>query len=254
MYAQLTTRCNMRCGHCMFSCTSAGDDMSDDVWDAALRIAWEAHGYITLGGGEPTLHPRFREYLDQALEVTNSLGERLYVQVITNGTDEGVCMELLDIYKKMLPDRRPCGNTRFAVAISVDEWHDRSMQSDEVLTAYAKEGLIHTLDGLAAAEGRGASLPERSRRGVAYAPELASIARLRVTPDGLLTRYCEPSRSKVLGDARRVFVARGFGTTSILDERGDELLRGCCGAMRWKPTISYEKEWRPRSSHTGVAS
>jgi len=242
MYAQLTTRCNMRCEHCMFACSAVGEDMARDVWEAALRITWDAHGYITLGGGEPTLHPHFRDYLAQALDARNNLGERLRVQVITNGTNEDVCMEMLDMYRRMRADAHGTW-LRFRVAISVDEWHDRDMQSDAVLRAYANEGLIHTLDGLAVAEGRAVGLPERSRRVANYSPDTDFAVRLRVAPSGVLTHYCEPSRSKSLGDARAVYVERALDSTVLLDERGGELLRWWGAAWRWRPSATDGPRW-----------
>ena len=35
-YLQITTRCNMRCQHCGFGCTHRGQDMTREVFKAAL--------------------------------------------------------------------------------------------------------------------------------------------------------------------------------------------------------------------------
>jgi len=48
----------MACAHCCFSCTGKGTFMSQEVFDKALEIAKEYNMTVTLGGGEPTLHPK----------------------------------------------------------------------------------------------------------------------------------------------------------------------------------------------------
>lgn len=58
-YIQVTTRCNMFCEHCGFSCTAEGEDMSMEVFERTLQV-FEG-SYITIGGGEPTLHPKIFE-------------------------------------------------------------------------------------------------------------------------------------------------------------------------------------------------
>ena len=63
MYLQITTRCNMRCPHCMFSCTERGRDMSIETVKAACRFTENEEEDLFIGGGEPTLHPQFWEIL-----------------------------------------------------------------------------------------------------------------------------------------------------------------------------------------------
>lgn len=50
----------MKCLHCCFSCTSKGVDMSMEVFKKALELEDEV---ITIGGGEPTIHPNFWEIM-----------------------------------------------------------------------------------------------------------------------------------------------------------------------------------------------
>ena len=76
MYIQITTRCNMECEHCCMSATAKGEDMSIGTFKNAL----EYDEYITIGGGEPTLHPKFWEMMGLAL----GFGE--YVWLATNGS------------------------------------------------------------------------------------------------------------------------------------------------------------------------
>ena len=64
MYIQLTDRCNMRCEHCcMESHPKRKRFMSDRAFEACLNLAQEYDMDITLGGGEPTLHPDIFRYI-----------------------------------------------------------------------------------------------------------------------------------------------------------------------------------------------
>ena len=67
----------MNCPHCCFSCTTSGSDMSLEDFQLALKLTLCKH--LTIGGGEPTLHPLFWTYLDMALET----GKTIFVT--TNG-------------------------------------------------------------------------------------------------------------------------------------------------------------------------
>lgn len=64
MYIQITTRCNMHCDHCGFDCTHKGSNMSLDTFKNALGYCSE---HVMLGGGEPTLHPKFWEFFGRAM-------------------------------------------------------------------------------------------------------------------------------------------------------------------------------------------
>lgn len=67
MYIQITDKCNMTCEHCAFSCDMSGEHMDFELAKRAIDLA-ECYGeLISLGGGEPTLHPRFFDILEYAL-------------------------------------------------------------------------------------------------------------------------------------------------------------------------------------------
>lgn len=83
MYIQITERCNMKCRHCCMSATAKGRDMSREVFLLSVKLAGERGDYITLGGGEPTLHPLFFDFVGLALAHGN--GEEAGLHVITNG-------------------------------------------------------------------------------------------------------------------------------------------------------------------------
>lgn len=85
MYAQITTRCNMACDHCCFGCTANGEDMSLDVFRQIVNLP----GHITIGGGEPTLHPLFWEFLDLAIHRGDTIPG-----IATNGSMTEITLRL----------------------------------------------------------------------------------------------------------------------------------------------------------------
>jgi|WetSurMetagenome_2_1015567.scaffolds.fasta_scaffold84162_4 hypothetical protein len=109
MYIQLTTRCNMSCAHCCFSCSNEGDDLSLDDFNDALHLARCRKGTVTLGGGEPTIHPLFEEFLVKAVA---ALPGR--VGIVTNGKYRHGVTALL---------RYAAAKQVFA-RLSVDQYHE----------------------------------------------------------------------------------------------------------------------------------
>ena len=108
-YIQITNRCNMKCKHCCFSCTSIGHDMSLFVFEKALEYCQErGDETIAIGGGEPTLHPMFDEFLMKALYKFD------YVWMATNGKDTEKTLDLISFASR-------CDN--FNLAISQDSFH-----------------------------------------------------------------------------------------------------------------------------------
>ena len=104
MYIQITTRCNMTCEHCSFSCTNQGEDMSLETFQKALQLAGD---YIQLGGGEPTIHPQFREFLFLALGAGD-------VWLATNGSQTETALILCKMARKGV----------IGCALSRDYYHD----------------------------------------------------------------------------------------------------------------------------------
>ena len=116
MYIQLTTRCNMTCSHCCFAANARGDDMDGDVYLRALELAARHGDHITLGGGEPTLHKRFFDFLDKAIAYYNAGSLDIAPLVVTNGKLVTKARRLLDEYVEM--------DDPVWVDLSQDEWHD----------------------------------------------------------------------------------------------------------------------------------
>lgn len=115
MYIQITTRCNMTCAHCCFSANNKGDNMSRETFMQALVLAENVCGSVVIGGGEPTVHPEFFDYLDQAIERYNKDYFAMPPLVVTNGKLVSKARKLLEY----IEDEKPV-----YVDLSLDEYHD----------------------------------------------------------------------------------------------------------------------------------
>lgn len=85
MYIMLTDKCQYECEHCCFRCSPENNEfMNKRVFKRALKLAINLNtNSVTLGGGEPTLHPHFLEYF--MLAVGCRIDGVEYVTVISNG-------------------------------------------------------------------------------------------------------------------------------------------------------------------------
>ena len=125
MYLMITSRCNMTCAHCCSSCTAKGEDMTAETFSAAIRMA-EEYGYtISIGGGEPTLHPLFWSFFGEALGANVE-----YVWMATNGKITKTALALAGLAK---------GSERFSCALSQDRFHDPIEQ--RVVDAFRRANL-----------------------------------------------------------------------------------------------------------------
>ena len=104
MHVMITSRCNMRCAHCGMSCTTKGEDMTLETFMAALQH----DDTISLGGGEPTLHPLFWHFLGLAIGTADS------VWLATNGSQTQTAIALARMARKGV----------IGCALSQDIYHD----------------------------------------------------------------------------------------------------------------------------------
>ena len=118
MYIQLTSRCNFSCKHCGFSCKAKGEDMSLETFRNALKMGDEC---ITIGGGEPTLHPLFWQLLMEAVAISES------VWLATNGSQTDIAITLAGLAKKGV----------LGVDLSLDKFHDPI--DERVVNAFKKD-------------------------------------------------------------------------------------------------------------------
>lgn len=117
LYIQITRRCNMSCGHCSFSCSGHGPEMSAETFRQALELSRREEIPITLGGGEPTLHPQFMEFLWWSIRTVASLTHEMgmpAVGVVTNGSQTDIALELAALAKIGV----------ICASVSKDEFHD----------------------------------------------------------------------------------------------------------------------------------
>ena len=100
MLIRITNSCRMGCSHCMIDSTPSGTHMNPDVYGEALEFTSKYDpSLIFLSGGEPTDHPQFLDYLQQA-KWYMSKGKVLYVLVASNGMfleNESYTQEILKI-------------------------------------------------------------------------------------------------------------------------------------------------------------
>lgn len=117
VYIQLTDKCNMTCEHCCFSCTDKGTFMTQEIFDIALAIAADHGQDVTLGGGEPTLHPKCVEWTAQAAVALVDVSleqDGPAVLVITNGKKKDAAIKLGKLARAKI----------IQAELSQDPWHD----------------------------------------------------------------------------------------------------------------------------------
>ncbi|MFA5234782.1 MAG: hypothetical protein WC390_10315 [Sulfurimonas sp.] len=105
------------------SATKRGEDMSWETFKCAVDMADEYGEYITLGGGEPTLHPDFDRMLMYAIAHAN-------VYIVTNGSQTDRALALAALAKRGV----------IGCALSQDVWHDPIDES--VVKAFTKKPFI----------------------------------------------------------------------------------------------------------------
>lgn len=123
MYLQITTRCNMTCEHCCMNCYSDGDDMDMETVKNALDV-FEGH-HTTIGGGEPTIHPRFWEIFG---EVMSYEYWDIAPHIVTNGSMTSIAKALANMAKSGV----------IGATLSQDNYHDPI--DYEVVEAFQKDG------------------------------------------------------------------------------------------------------------------
>jgi radical SAM protein with 4Fe4S-binding SPASM domain len=79
---EITRECNLQCRHCYLAAGEAGEfQLTTDELERVIRQLAEAGGIsLSIGGGEPLLHPDWHRLVDLALELD------LLVALGTNGT------------------------------------------------------------------------------------------------------------------------------------------------------------------------
>jgi len=136
MYLQITTKCNMKCAHCCYSCSMKGKHAD---YETVIDMISFARNFdpenIAIGGGEPTLHPRFFDILKCCLDdfdfvwfATNgSQTEKMFrISNIIDGEDYPECEcseeDIENGYCNCF-DNRIYQEDKLSVALSLDCFH-----------------------------------------------------------------------------------------------------------------------------------
>jgi len=138
-YVELTTECNMKCEHCCVDAKAKGTRMTRETLVSVcnfLEAQGEAH--VTVGGGEPTLHPDFIPMIEKMMEI-NLRGNYINVAVITNGTRINKIKQFLKLQERY---NDQVGEL-LIMELSTDDYHDRSMVSDWVWEYFTSRKLTH---------------------------------------------------------------------------------------------------------------
>ena len=109
VYLQITTRCNMKCAHCGFACTARGQDMTEATLVNALNFAAGQGESLDIGGGEPTVHPKFWPFLGVIFGFSFE-----YVWMATNGKRTMDALALANL----------ANDHNFQVELSQDCYHE----------------------------------------------------------------------------------------------------------------------------------
>lgn len=105
--------------------------MSEEVWRASLNLCYEYELEITLGGGEPTLHPQFERILLESIGLSNINKDR-NVAVITNGSHRDRSLLLWRLGVQGIVYAR----------LSYDQYHDLDMIDDEVIDKFTQNKML----------------------------------------------------------------------------------------------------------------
>lgn len=121
VYIQITSKCNMRCRHCCVSAGPVGEDMTESTFEQCISFA-EASAARTgrplktvIGGGEPTVHPHFREFLEAIEDRAYNRRRIEQVRVITNGKRSDNAFWLLEMTKR---------SSVLYACLSLDQYHE----------------------------------------------------------------------------------------------------------------------------------
>ncbi len=215
MYLQITTKCNMTCEHCCYSCTMRGKHGDYNTIIDSIAFARDYTNCISLGGGEPTLHPRFFDILRHCLEDFD------YVWFATNGSQTDSMFRISNILDDCDYESFECEcdseqveeygcecdhpviyqENKLGVALSTDYFHDpidlrvrdlwsRRANTHGRNTGYELRDITQSMSGVI---GQG-----RARKN-GYTNEGCVCSDIIIKPDGKL-RLCGCARSPVIGD------------------------------------------------------
>lgn len=211
MYLQITTKCNMTCDHCCYSCNKNGKHMDyHAVWHAIDFASKYDYQGISIGGGEPTLHPRFFDILRRCLDTFD------YVWMATNGSKTKTMWRLASIIEDTDYENFPDDeygiedianpDDKLTVALSTDPFHD-SIDS-KIREFWASRARKNYHFELRDVSGRVVNAGRAKRTGVGDQPGNdygnCPCNALFIRPDGLIKR-CGCMNAPIIGSIYKSF-------------------------------------------------
>lgn len=109
----------MTCSHCGMACTANGENMSLKTFKKAMEHV-DADDQLSIGGGEPTVHPLFWDFLGLAITKSDN------VWMATNGKITSIALRLAAMAQ----------NGVIACELSQDPWHEKI--DSRVVRAFTK--------------------------------------------------------------------------------------------------------------------
>lgn len=113
----------MTCAHCGMNCTHQGEDMSLETW-AKVKEGF-LDEIISIGGGEPTLHPFFWQILGESIANCSD------VWLATNGSQTQIAISLAKMARQGI----------IGCDLSLDDYHDPIDQI--VIDAFSEGNMNH---------------------------------------------------------------------------------------------------------------
>ena len=126
--------------------------MSLHTWENIKKKLIGGEEFVTIGGGEPTLHKQFKTFLIDCMAECDN------VFIVTNGTNKKLSMFLAKLTKKHV----------IACELSVDHYHDMDMVDYEVIETFTEMDAIRTVTQIASV-GRALDNEEYTDSGCACA-------------------------------------------------------------------------------------
>lgn len=205
VYVHATTVCQMSCAHCCvdYGAGKRGKHMDFDTFIGAVNYAADYGDYVTIGGGEISLHPKFRQMVMHILDST-----RLSLHMVTNG---GKAINGVSKNIRWLIELIESGmyEDRVDAELSLDQFHD-PVEDGQVLayfTRYRRSGAGYTYqkvrdvgDRKLVRVGRAKNLPLNDYEWQSDPPEAqCGCTTMQVYPDGRITA-CGCTDSPVIGN------------------------------------------------------
>ena len=214
MYLQITTKCNFHCGHCAFSCNMKGKHAEyNTVIDMIAYARDNGEESITLGGGEPTLHPRFFDILEYSLRnfenvffVTNgSQTEKMFriANIIDDCDFESSCFKCTCDKETLEHDGCQCDHPyiyadgKLSVDLSLDPFHNPI--DNRIKDLWKKRSSQHTRSNFHIRDTSDHISGQGRAKKNGYDFTHCICSNIILKPDGKI-RLCGCTRSPVIGD------------------------------------------------------